>query len=296
MILKKMKGEIGYRFRTKDSPNLDLMSVKEELVNVKHDQHESKPMNSLSSFPPLFYNLSFVTSRHKPSTISEFFSADSTTTPLSLSSTQNIPLSLPDVSNTYRTFYHTLEFIYSIHCSSYWFEPSTRLLLIVLNTHTTFIIPFQSLLSLQHNKPNHLTSNHTQNNTSQTLSRTLPNTKYSLSLFHKFHNTIHHDLQIYNAPSTTLWCSSIPFIVHPIDLNHHHFSFVLPETLLQHPSFTSISPTTNNTTSLYLHNHIPSHISLAQTLHSLLCPRIPRLVHSESGCNVCQKSSVNVKQ
>ena len=58
----KMKGEIGYRFRTNDSPNLVLMSVKEELVNVKHDQHESKPMNSLSSFPPLFYNLSFVTS------------------------------------------------------------------------------------------------------------------------------------------------------------------------------------------------------------------------------------------
>ena len=86
-----------------------------------------------------------------------------------------------------------------------------------------------------------------------------------------------------------LWCSSIPFIVHPIDLNHHHFSFVLPETLSQHPSFTSISPTTNNTTSLYLHNHIPFHISLAQTLHSLLCPRIPRLVHSESGCDVCQR-------
>ena len=31
---------------------------------------------------------------------------------------------------------------------------------------------------------------------------------------------------IHIAPSTTLWSSSIPFIVHPIDLNHLHHSFL----------------------------------------------------------------------
>ncbi len=79
-----------------------------------------------------------------------------------------------------------------------------------------------------------------------------------------------HMSPIHIAHSTTLWSSSIPFIVHPIDLNHLHKPSLLSWTLSQHPSFTSISATTNNTTSLYLHNHIPFHISLAQTLHSPL--------------------------
>ena len=157
----------------------------------------------------------------KPSTISEIFSADSTTS-----------LSLPDVSYTYRTFYYTREFIYSIHCSSYWFEPPSPFIRITLNSHTTFTNTFQSLQSLQHNKPNHHNPLHTKNNTSHSpvvepfqtlfLSRTLPNTKHSLSLFHKFHNTIHSHFRM----STTLWSSSIPFIVHPIDLNHLPHSFL----------------------------------------------------------------------
>ena len=199
MILKKMKGEIGYRFRTKDSPNLDLMSVKEELVNVKHDQHESKPMNSLSSFPPLFYNLSFVTS--------------------------------------------------------------------VGTNHP----PFQKSLAQtlqQHHSPQHKT----------------------------FHSHFSHFQMspIHIAHSTTLWSSSIPFIVPPIDSKHLHLSSWLSWTPIQHSLslfnhfylFNTTNPTISQAT---------THKTTPLKLFSFHAPCPTPNIHSHSSTNSTTQSTMTYR-
>lgn len=84
----------------------------------------------------------------------------------------------------------------------------------------------------------------------------------SPSLFYK---TIHSHFQmapICNAHSTSLGCSSIPFIVHLIDLNHLHKSSLLFRTLTQHPSHTFNHFHFNNTTYNTTSNEYPPHTIL----------------------------------
>ena len=94
-----------------------------------------------------------------------------------------------------------MEFIYSIHCSSYWFEPPSPFIRITLNTHTTFTNTFQSLLSLQHNKPNHHNPPHT---------KTIPLTPLLLNPFKLF--SFHAPCP---TPTVTLFLPQIPQHIPP---------------------------------------------------------------------------------
>ena len=158
-------------------------------------------MNSLSSFPPLFYNLSFVTSvgtNHPP------FQK-------SLAQTLQQHHSLLNTKHSTLTSLTSwcLQYISHIlpHSGVHLFH--SLFLLLIRNTYTSppdcpehpynihYPFPITSISSTQQTQPSHKQP-HTKQHLSlpcwwtfQTLflSRTLPNTKHSLS--HKFHNTIH---------------------------------------------------------------------------------------------------------
>ena len=61
---------------------------------------------------------------------------------------QHNPPWLPDIQ---RTFYYSMVSIYSVHCSSYWFEPPSLFIRIARNSLTTSFIHFYISYNKQHN-------------------------------------------------------------------------------------------------------------------------------------------------
>ena len=91
---------------------------------------------------------------------------------------------------------------------------------------------------------------------------------------------------LYSTHSTSLVCSSIPFIVHLIDVNHLHKSFVLVWTLTQHPSHTFNHFQSIQYYHIHLHYRLKhtaqyntslSHITISDTLSRKLHTTHPTL-------------------